>query len=377
VGGGNCIPVARLEDAKISDLIGLLGEILEGKKAMSGSVVLIGSGSHLIRVGACAYAFDWCEAVAACKNKWPDLSICPLVPIFGSDLPGHVARDVTQLSVWLHEVYSCLPNGMLKCWDTTVEVIGACARGSTLLQCPETLKMPMPTGLSGPGSTTFVFEFDHTCPVQVLKPDRKATIEVVTCIIHSLGTCFSVHVCPELILSKANSQGDALSSVTKAVAVGASIMRQNIPFLKDCGMEVKDFTRGGWVASPESSAEMAAKLAAVGAESDTVVILDLFSNSVFRFAQADGTLALPVKLGDKYHMLGPVHLVGEAGLKKILDTVRPILNAVPSNPKIIVPPYPRYLGSGCCSDKTHCPNCRGSEFAGSQLDGLCAMRKIL
>jgi len=376
-GGGNCVPVARLEDASLSDLAALLNELLEKTKPVAGSVVLIGSGSHLVRVGACAYAFDWCELVAGCRANWPNISVCPLVPIMTCDFPGNASRDIAQLAVWYHEVYQNLPNGLLSCWIEIVRVTDSNVRGSTRLDSVETQKMPMPNSLDSLRPATFVFEYDHTCPVLLVQMDRKAIHRVVTCIIDSLRTNFSVPICPEKILCKAASEGNAPSSISKAIVVGASIMKQTVPFLKDCGLEVTDLSRGGWVASPTSVTEMEAKLGESHADRNTVVILDLFGNSTYRFIQEDGTLALPVKMGGKYHLPGPVKLISADGLKKAFNTVKPILEAVPSSPKIILPPPPRYIGTGCCDQETHCSNCRSSEFAQGQLDELISLRKCL
>jgi len=379
-GEGNCIPVARLEDASLLDLVGILGEILEKTKPVTGSVVLIGSGSHLVRNGACAYTFDWCEVVALCKKNWPTITVCPLVPIMSSDLPGHAARDILQLSVWLHETYRYLPNGLLPSWDSIVDLTHANCRGSTHLDSPETQKMPMPSDLESTRPATFVFDYDHTCPVQLIMPDSKAICGVITCLIDSLRTSFSVQVRPEAILGKAqHSQGEAQSSANKAIVIGASIMRQTIPYLKDCGLEVIDMTKGGWVASTASIGIIKQQLDSLLPDSHTILVLDLCSNSVHRFMQEDGTLALPIKLGGGggYHLPGPVKLVGEDGLKKILDIVKPILDAAPSNPKIVIPPHPRYLGVGCCGEKTHCSNCKTPEYANEQLEGLSAIRKSI
>ncbi len=54
----NCIGVVRLENVNLMELASIFLEIFEGRAIPNGSIVLLGSGSHLFRVGASAYTWE-------------------------------------------------------------------------------------------------------------------------------------------------------------------------------------------------------------------------------------------------------------------------------------------------------------------------------
>jgi hypothetical protein len=57
--GTMCLAVVRYEDASLANLTDMACEIFNGHTVPAGSVFLIGSASHLFKVGAGTYAIDW------------------------------------------------------------------------------------------------------------------------------------------------------------------------------------------------------------------------------------------------------------------------------------------------------------------------------
>jgi hypothetical protein len=68
-----------------------------------------------------------------------------------------------------------------------------------------------------------------------------------------------------------------------------------------------------------------AKLAGLNCPSDFVVVMDLHSNSTYRFKQFGGTPALPVKDGKKYHFPGDIVLTDDTVFQKITASLAPVL----------------------------------------------------
>jgi len=119
----------------------------------------------------------------------------------------------------------------------------------------------------------------------------------------------------------------------------------------------------GWTASAKNLLEVGESVAVECAKSEnTVVVLDLWSNSVTRYAQADDSTALAVKQNGRWHMPGEVKHSSNTELEAMLEKAVPVLKKIASK-KIIVPPLPRYTFGGCCEDETHAPNTRDSDFA--------------
>ena len=63
-GPGNSVPVLRIEGWTLEELVDMVCEIFEGVVVPPGSLILLGSASHLYTVGATIYASDWTKAVA-------------------------------------------------------------------------------------------------------------------------------------------------------------------------------------------------------------------------------------------------------------------------------------------------------------------------
>jgi hypothetical protein len=96
--GSNCVAVARLEDAKLGDLTNLILEIFEKSGPHPGSVLLIGSASHLFHEGVTSYASGWLCTLSRLNAKLKNVNICPLVPVLRDDCPGILVRDIELLS---------------------------------------------------------------------------------------------------------------------------------------------------------------------------------------------------------------------------------------------------------------------------------------
>ena len=58
-GDGNCVAVLRLETGSLDELCDLVQEVFGENRFPPGSVICLGSASHLHRVGLTIYAQDW------------------------------------------------------------------------------------------------------------------------------------------------------------------------------------------------------------------------------------------------------------------------------------------------------------------------------
>jgi hypothetical protein len=79
---------------------------------------------------------------------------------------------------------------------------------------------------------------------------------------------------------------------------------------------------------------------------DTVIILELFGNSTFRYRQFDGTMALPFKSGHGYHLEGEVGACDDATFVKLCGAIKPVLDAWGTGIKILIPPFPATFTQG-------------------------------
>ena len=371
----NCIGVVRFEDASLEDLYEIFCEIFGRVGLPPGTVVLIGSGSYLYRVGASAYAADWVRLLSSMATKFSGLNICPLVPVLTCDIEGSMARDICQIAIWFAQVYANNVCGLPEVWSYLVKTVDGLVKGGNPLDTPETVKLSMPKDLTGANPMTYIFRFNSSCPALLSAMDRKAIIEILRVLICTLVKTLSVKAVPEAILEREKT-GAGTKQVKYLAVVGASVMHHILPYLASSGLTVIDLTRPGWVPTEAGIASLREAIKTVPLES-TVFVADLLSNTTVRFAQFDGGTALPVKLGGGYHLPGDIKVADEATIKKVVDSVAGILKDMGMADKILIPPLPRYLNAPCCSSTGHCTNRGEAGFGEALLGDLTKARAVL
>jgi hypothetical protein len=167
--------------------------------------------------------------------------------------------------------------------------------------------------------------------------------------------------------------------ISHIVLVGASNLKRTACLFEAKGLKVTDLCIPGWVATPENIDQMKNLISELKPGGGSVVVMDLFSNSTTRYIDYDGTPAKPCKMegGGGYHLPGKICTCGPEVLRKIVEIAEPVLRSVPGVLKIILPPAPRYLFSGCCENPRHCTNLRDEKHAEKTLGDTMALRLVL
>jgi hypothetical protein len=106
---------------------------------------------------------------------------------------------------------------------------------------------------------------------------------------------------------------------------------------------------------------------------DSVVVLDLLSNVVYRYAQLDGTLAMPFKSEGKYHFEGDIQVCSPSSLKTMFDNLKPALEKQRGH-LTFLPPMPRHLYIGCCDSGEHCTYVNFENHALKMMGHLNSLR---
>jgi hypothetical protein len=65
-----CLNIVRIENAGLFELIDIFAEIMVNQKILPGTIILLGSLSHLAKVGASLYAGEWRTAVSMLQKRW-------------------------------------------------------------------------------------------------------------------------------------------------------------------------------------------------------------------------------------------------------------------------------------------------------------------
>jgi hypothetical protein len=154
-------------------------------------------------------------------------------------------------------------------------------------------------------------------------------------------------------------------------------MRRIVPLLRAAGYNVTDFSQSSWLATPENIAILSDKLKKAVPDENTTVILELFGNSTYRYRQFDGTMALPFKASNGYHLEGDVGVCDDEIFLKLVGTTKELFDAVPDCVKIVVPPLPRHLYTPCCNNRKHCTNFKSESYELGMLQATTHFRPIL
>jgi hypothetical protein len=161
------------------------------------------------------------------------------------------------------------------------------------------------------------------------------------------------------------------------VIIGASNMKRLVLLFLASEYTVTDLTVPSWLATPDNVTALLEKLESLSLSPGYTLVMELFGNSTYRFEQFDGTMALPFKYGNGYHMEGRIGVCDDESFLRLLHSLEPLINHGKPSIKIFVPPLPRYIFSGCCSLKSHSTNVGETDHSEKLLGNTVKFRNIL
>jgi len=378
-GCGSCISIIRIDNANLHELVDMLLEIFDRQGLPDGSIVLMGTVSHLHRVGAGIYAREWTQVVGRVGRRWPNVRVGPLVPIIREDCPGGVQRELIELASWLSKVYSNNAQGFQDSWTSLINTVISNSTGATALSSMESYTLCLPTNLdphSPAAPSTFCTYSSRPSILHGMdKGSIRGLLDSVTTV---LGRDFNVDVRIGTSGAENATEDNAVKEpISKLVLVGASNLKRAAASLSSEGFEVINLSIPGWVVSPTNVSDLCAQIKQLAADSGTAFVFDLFGNSVTRYERFDGSTALPNKEHGGYHLPGEVQVCTDEIFKKLVETVLPLIDCVPGHFKVIFPPQPRYMFAPCCDAKDHCTNLANPSHQDILLGGNLRLRALL
>jgi hypothetical protein len=196
---------------------------------------MLGSASHLFRVGAASYATDWVNEINKLELKFKNINFCPLAPILREASPGSLVQDLETITVWYHMVYGSNIKGMLTCWDGVVDFAQHVASDLATVNHEVLLKIPLPQNLK---STVTVPTMTRLCSSDpAILPSMSGTItkEVLNILLNSLQKDFSMAIGPEIIFQRPANGTEDMNLKKSLVCIGSSILKQLNPTFRQRG----------------------------------------------------------------------------------------------------------------------------------------------
>jgi hypothetical protein len=190
-GKQSCISITRLEDCSLSELTDLAIEVLERQSIPVGSILLLGTASHLYKAGTTVFTSDWCESVKKLNEKIRNVKVLPLVPILREDAPGTLGKQLIEYSTWLKTVYDKNTLGLLPVWEKLTQLMAKTDEDGLDLGFTDFYTVALPSSLE-PGSTLVPTKF-HTSSSHTTTRgfDSVATNELLRTLVDLLQSKFA------------------------------------------------------------------------------------------------------------------------------------------------------------------------------------------
>jgi len=378
-GKSHCTPVVRIEDGTLSELFRIGLEILDKNTLPLNTHFLVGSASHLSRIGTTLYCMEWQQMVRDFNNRWLHATVGPLTPILREQTAPGLCKQLAEVKHWYDTVYEGNFCYQSAAWNKLLNLLANTPDSGVDLGADDIYTVALPTSLTDTTLRPFKYHVS-SCHAATAVFSGVATDELICTLLEQLHTSFSCDAHPGDYIARAPAGQEGAATPTtqgnKVLLIGGSHCKRLIPDFEHLGYTVVDRTVPGWQPTDANIAKLEADLVAMGDLRGVTVICDFISNVTYRYEQMDGQLLLPIKLGGRYHLLGKVTVATKEILVCILKKLNGVFSKLPGL-KICISPLPRYLTNGCCEDMDHCTGTSDPEHGKNIIACVAKVRKVL
>jgi len=375
----SCVACIRIESASLSELDEIFSEMFGGIKIPAGTTICVGSASHLHKVGATIYAADWTVLCHSLTSRFPGTNICPLIPVLSDEFPGSLAVSIAALTAWFTTVYSNGNRGLLSVWAEASKIVCKAAMPEDCNPDHEIHHTyAFPASLH-PGAKLVPRKIVITgsCRARAPAPDAKANKDLVYALLSQLNAEYLIGFSPGTDPVRTTKKLLCVKDKIKtAILYGNSNVRQCAPALQALGFKVIDRTEIHWDGSEAAAKKITEDVSAHTDITDAAFVFDFLSPVSYRFAQPDGSSAMPVKFSGGFHLLGEVVVAEDSLIRSCIDRLAPALGKMCLKPTILIPPLPRFVFGGCCKQRGHAPGSGTVENAKKMIEQLGHVRKV-
>jgi hypothetical protein len=352
----------------------------------TGSVIMVGSVSHLGQRGLESYVNDLCRVFSSMGTKvGSGVEIVPYVPVplggveSGATLHGLLDFDAWLLASGLGPGVR-LQNARQAFWKVVKEVrdtaVG-CTGGERVYFLQASLKNPRKSSIRSVDPTPAL----PGCLPPLTEAQEK---EIVTAVATDTVENFGIDFDQSLSLLRGAGTREYNDGNGRVVLVGASHMCR---LAEQLPAETVTLAVPGFKPTPENIPEIATKLRNLElGKSDSVVmdllsnlvVMDLLSNLVFMGTSEEGN-PIPATRGQdgKFHVEGSLTTAPPTALKKNLATCVQLLTEVSEANLILMGPIPRYVTEKCCGNPGHIENFDNADLEDEIMDAQETHRRLL
>jgi hypothetical protein len=375
---GRCISVIRIEDGRLFELEKTFAEILPGilkphGRLPAGSVVMVGSLSHLGSHGLESYTGDLVKIMASMAAALGGgVAVIPYVPIpLGGVASAATIRALYDLDSWiLAGNEKTLAGTRKKFW----EIVGAGGGGGPSCDCERVYSLP--ASAHNPRKRPFWSRAVNPSLPKKLEPISTSEEKILLqSIINELTANFGISLHPDPALERGVETPAHPLGSNRTYVIGASHMTRTAEHMP---LSTISLAFPGFRPDRVGVEKLSASLSGGNPGENDVVVMDLLSNLAFMGTDMDGLPTPAIKSGDgRYHILGSLTTAPPTVLKKTLELCVPLANAAKGAKVVLVCPIPRYVKTKCCDDPSHITNFGNEDYEDELMDFQDQHRKIL
>ena len=376
---GACLKIIRIEGGTLAELATLFIDKLKGGSTPPGSVVLLGSATHLATVGSSGYAEDFVEAslrIGAVLHRSSVVAAAPMVLLDGSRDPALI-RSIVEISAWLEIIFDKIAGFSGEAHRAVVAAIGECGKGG--YQDSYSMRVRFPSGPLTRAKTTWASPSLVSLPENVEPLSLELEKKIVGLLLLDLnqGMALDLDTSPNHTrMVEIPCPGGAKRGATYIV-VGSSHASRTAAALREAGEQVMEVIIPAWRPTTGQISSLKLKLEdTIKAVSGSYCTIFEFFDNCFYYAQFDDGSLTPARRGHdgRYHVDGDSIMAPKEMQYGSFKKVMPILEAAKGDKRILVPPIPRYLHNSCCADPEHVPNLKKESYKEDLINSVFEAR---
>jgi len=360
---GDCVVVIRVEDATLSDLETVFSERFQAflrpyGNLTPGSVILIGSLSHLRACGLQDYTESLVKAFVSLSSKvGQGVEVVPLVgiPMHGIE-PASLVRSLMDLDSWLMAVQGGARTVLNKTREVFWSELTSGIRSSVAPM--ESMIHMLPVGFRNHRKHPVVSDpYESPIPSAIPPVSEKTEKKILHSLLSELNDVFglTLDVNPDTCREPDRTVGN---SPAKTVTLGASHLHRVSRIMIDGGANVKSLCSPGWTPTRENLNAAAKLIAEQNLTAEDLFVVDLWSNSAFMGTDELGMASRSQKsnIDNKYHIVGKLQAAPRTLFEVILNEANCVLEAAGDAAIVVVAPLARYISGKCCDNVSHITN---------------------
>jgi hypothetical protein len=343
-------------------------DLANGYDVPVGSVLVLSSASMLLRVGPAAYADAMVRAFARVREVYKSsVRVVHGFPVLVGGVENEVlVRSLLDIDLWLSDTDKKRNHSLA---DTSAHYTTEWYRQSKDSTTPHstygTYRIPysMPHALHTTDKGPFTSPGWEDVATRLPPLQEEDESRLVGVLIEELNNKFALQLDLQPLTDRsgqeASDRHDPLDMLNVVFAGGSHSSRILDTITAD-NVRILDATVPGFRLTERSAADMASEIADICSElpsENTVVVCQLFDNSIYYGAREEGEKLLPKKgLDRRYHIEGHLRIVNRNDFRELFLLASDIIRAADGKLVILQIPLPRYLLEKCCTDPGHIVN---------------------